>query len=67
MNAADLKTKPLADLRSELEGLLHQQFKLRMQHGSGQLAQTHLLRQVRRNLARIRTVIHKKISNGEEQ
>jgi large subunit ribosomal protein L29 len=57
MKASELKDKSVEELRAELLGLLREQFNLRMQQSSGQLAQTHLLRQVRRNIARVKTVI----------
>lgn len=65
MKAADLRNKSVSELRAELEGLLEQQFKVRMSHGSGQLPQHHRLREVRRDVARIRTVINQKDKNGE--
>ena len=65
MKAADLREKSVSELRTELEGLLEQQFKLRMTHGSGQLPQNHKLRQVRRDVARIHTVMNQKDNNGE--
>ena len=67
MKAADLNKKTVLDLRVELEGLLEQQFKVRMSHGAGQLPQTHTLREVRRDVARVRTVIKQKENNGEAQ
>jgi len=65
MKAADLREKSVSELRTELEGLLEQQFKTRMSHGSGQLPQHHKLREVRRDVARLRTVINEKDNNGE--
>ena len=65
MKAADLKEKSVSELNTELEGLLEQQFKIRMSHGSGQLPQHHKLREVRRDVARVRTVIKQKEINGE--
>ena len=67
MNATELRQKTLSDLRNELETLLKEQFQNRMAHGSGQLPQTHKLRAVRRDIARIRTVIHEKQRSGEGQ
>ena len=67
MKAVDLKKKSMLDLRAELEGLLEQQFKVRMSHGSGQLPQTHKLREVRRDVARVRTVINQIENGGEAQ
>ena len=57
MKASELKGKSVEELQAELLGLLREQFNLRMQQSSGQLAQTHLLREVRRNIARVKTVI----------
>lgn len=44
-------------------GLLKDQFNLRMQKASGQLAQTHLLGKVRRDIARVKTVLTEKAGN----
>jgi large subunit ribosomal protein L29 len=65
MKAADLQEKSVSELRTELEELLEQQFKMRMSHGAGQLPQNHKLREVRRDVARVRTVINQKDNNGE--
>lgn len=66
MKASELKEKSVADLKAELEELLKQQFKYRMEQGTGQLTQTHKLRSVRRNIARVRTVIGEKQRAGSE-
>ncbi len=60
MNAQDLRQKNEAELREELSGLLREQFNLRMQRGIGQLATPHDLRRVRRDIARVRTVLNEK-------
>ena len=60
MNAQDLRQKKEAELREELSGLLREQFNLRMQRGIGQLAKPHELRRVRRDIARVRTVLNEK-------
>ncbi|MBL1433919.1 50S ribosomal protein L29 [Gammaproteobacteria bacterium AH-315-C21] len=60
MTATELKEKDLAGLNTELLSLLKEQFNLRMSKGTGQLGQTHLIKQVRRNIARVRTVISEK-------
>lgn len=60
MNAQDLREKNEAELREELSGLLREQFNLRMQRGIGQLASPHDLRRVRRDIARVRTVLTEK-------
>ncbi|RJX84756.1 50S ribosomal protein L29, partial [Escherichia coli] len=40
--------------------LLREQFNLRMQAASGQLQQSHLLKQVRRDVARVKTLLNEK-------
>ena len=60
MKATELREKTADDLRSELDGLQLQQFKLRMAKATGQLAKTHQVGQVRRDIARIKTVLTQK-------
>ena len=60
MKAVDLRKKSDAELNEELHSLLREQFNLRMQKGSGQLAQNHQLTGVRRNIAPIKTVLQEK-------
>ncbi|MFC3034869.1 50S ribosomal protein L29 [Pseudoalteromonas fenneropenaei] len=60
MKASELKDKSVAELQAELLELLREQFNLRMQTSTGQLAQTHQLRKVRRDIARVKTVINQK-------
>ena len=65
MNAQELRVKNESELRKELTGLLQEQFNLRMQRGTGQLPTPHGLRSVRRDIARIRTVLNEKKREGE--
>lgn len=60
MKASDLREKSEVELRSELKKLLKEQFSLRMQQGTGQLGQTHLLGDTRRNIARVKSVLREK-------
>ena len=60
MKANELKAKSIEELNAELLELLREQFNYRMQASTGQLAQTHLLRIVRRNIARVKTIITEK-------
>ena len=60
MKAADLREKSVADLREELLVLRREQFNLNMAKATGQLAQIHLLGQIRRDIARVKTVITQK-------
>lgn len=60
MKVAELKNKSADELGKELISLREEQFKLRMQKSTGQLSQTHLLKQNKRNIARIKTVLSQK-------
>ena len=60
MKAKDLRDKSVEELNEELLNQLQAQFKLRMQASTGQLNQTHLLKQTRRDIARIKTVLQQK-------
>ncbi len=57
MNISEMRTKDAAELRKELESLLKAQFSLRMQKATQQLSNTSQLRKVRRDIARVRTVL----------
>lgn len=63
MNATELREKSVDELNQELLDLLKEQFNLRMQKSSGQLAQSHLLGKVRRDIARVKTVLNQKAGN----
>ncbi len=55
--ATDLRTKSVAELETELSGLYREQFNLRMQRGSGQDVKPHDFKRVRRQIARIKTIM----------
>ena len=57
-NTKALAAKSPAELKIELGALLKEQFGLRMQRATQQLTNTEKLKQVRRNIARARTLIH---------
>jgi large subunit ribosomal protein L29 len=57
MNASELRKKPIDELKQELLDLTREQFSLRMQKATGQLNKTHLAKEVRANIARVKTVI----------
>jgi large subunit ribosomal protein L29 len=63
MKASELREKSVEELNKELEDLLREGFNLRMQAGSGQLGQSHLLRANRRSQARVLTVLKEKVSD----
>lgn len=60
MNATELRNKSADELQQELLSLLREQFNLRMQKGTGQLARPTELKRVRRSIARVRTIITEK-------
>ena len=57
MKAKELREKSVQQLNEQLLGLLRDQFNLRMQKATGQLGQSHLLSQVKRDIARVKTVL----------
>ena len=60
MNATEMREKSSEDLNKQLLTLREEQFKLRMQKSTGQLGQTHLLKQNQRDIARVKTVLNEK-------
>ena len=60
MKAQELREKDVDALNTELSELLTQQFKLRMQRSSGQMSQNHQFKVVRRDIARVQTVLNEK-------
>ena len=59
-----MKTKSVVELRDELKGLLQEQFNLRMQKGMGQMTNVNELRRVRRDIARVKTIMTQKSVEG---
>ena len=58
MKASELREKSAAELQSSLIDELEKQFKMRMKRATGQLEQSHEMKQVRRDIARIKTVLN---------
>jgi large subunit ribosomal protein L29 len=59
-----MKTKSEVELRDELKSLLQEQFNLRMQKGMGQMTNVNELRRIRRDIARVKTVMTQKSFEG---
>ncbi len=57
MKAADLRQKKPEELENMVADLLREQFNLRMQNGSGQLSKPSQMKMVRRDIARIKTIL----------
>lgn len=60
MKASELRAKTADELKQELQSLLRAQFSLRMQKATQQLTNTSQIRKVRRDIARVRTVLTQK-------
>lgn len=58
MKFNELKNKTIEQLKQQLQDLLREQFNLRMQKGIGEMPRPHLFEQVRRDIARVKTMIH---------
>ncbi len=64
MKATDLRTKTPDELKTELLALKKEAFNLRFQQGSGQLENTAQVSKVRRDIARIQTILNDKAARG---
>jgi len=60
MKASELREKSPQELQDELLKLRRDQFNLRMQKASGQLGQSHLLKETKRDIARVKTIMAEK-------
>ncbi|HVB16977.1 MAG TPA: 50S ribosomal protein L29 [Stellaceae bacterium] len=66
MKPADLRTRTVDELTEEVDTLGKEIFNLRFQRASGQLENTARVRQVRRDIARIKTVLHERRRQAEQ-
>ena len=64
MKVNEMKGKTVVELNDELNKLLQEQFNLRMQKGTGQMTNVNELRRVRRDIARVKTIMTQKSSEG---
>jgi large subunit ribosomal protein L29 len=60
MNVSELRSKSSDELKQELQSLLRAQFNLRMQKATQQLNNTSQIKKVRRDIARVRTIMNQK-------
>ncbi|MEO0871448.1 MAG: 50S ribosomal protein L29 [Pseudomonadota bacterium] len=63
MNASELREKTPDQLREELTSLKKEAFNLRFQQATGQLENTARMRQVKRDAARVKTILNEKATN----
>ncbi len=64
MKAVELRQKKPEELKSMVTDLLREQFNLRMQNGSGQLSKPSQIKVVRRDIARIKTILKEMASSN---
>ncbi len=64
MKASELREKPVSELKEQLNALYKDQFKIRIQKNTGQLGQNHLVAEVRKDIARVKTLITEKEKSG---
>ena len=64
MKAADIRAKSADELKDQLMSLHKEQFNLRFQQASGQLENTARVREVRRDIARIKTILTQRQAEG---
>lgn len=60
MKANDLRDKAASELAQELLDLRREQFNLRLQLATGQSMKAHRVREVRRDIARVKTILNEK-------
>ena len=63
--AKDYRDKSEVELKEELLNLRKEQFNLRMQQGAGQMSKPHLFKVVRRDIARLKTILTEKNKAGD--
>ena len=64
MKANELREKSITELNEQLDSLYRDQFATRMQKSTGQLAQTHLSNSIKKDIARVKTIITEKQKVG---
>lgn len=64
MKASELREKSVDELQTTLAELYKDQFNTRMQNSTGQLAQVHLVGVLKRDIARVKTIITEKQKSG---
>ena len=60
MKASELREKSVDELQTQLQELYKDQFNNRMQNATGQLGQVNVLKEVKKDIARIKTIITEK-------
>ena len=64
MKVNEIRAKSVEELQTQLQELYKNQFNTRMQKNLGQIGQIHLIQEVRRDIARVKTIITEKQRSG---
>ncbi len=64
MTPEELRSKSPADLNTQMSELQEELFRLRLARSTGQLEKNHRLKELRRNVARIRTILGERARKG---
>lgn len=67
MKASELREMTTEQLHEELLSLRKEQFNLRVQKAVGQVAKPHYFSQARKKIARIKTILHEKVSSDNDK
>jgi large subunit ribosomal protein L29 len=66
MDANEIRKKSEKELREEVVALRKEQFNLRMQHAAGQMPRSHQIRNVRKDIAKVKTVLNERVKAGKK-
>jgi large subunit ribosomal protein L29 len=66
MDANEIRKKTDKQLRDEVVALRKEQFNLRMQHAAGQMPRGHQIKNVRKDIARLKTVLSERVKAGKK-
>ena len=66
MDIEEIRKKSDKELKQEVENLRKEQFNLRMQHAAGQMPRGHQIRNVRKDVARVKTVLNERAKAGKK-
>jgi large subunit ribosomal protein L29 len=66
MDANEIRKKSDKELREEVVALRKEQFNLRMQHAAGQMPRGHQIRNVRKDIARLKTALSERVKAGKK-
>ena len=66
MEMKDIRKKSEKELRDQVETLRKEQFNLRMQHAAGQMPRGHLIKNVRKDIAKVKTALSERVKAGKK-